>query len=116
MPRVVFTPNLERHLSSPPRTVSGSTVRAALAAVFEENPRLKGYILDDQERLRKHVVIFVNNEQISDRHGLTDSIADADEVFVSQALSGGCVSQSGNPAPETIPSPAPTFEKKGTRR
>ncbi|MGE0653118.1 MAG: MoaD/ThiS family protein [Alphaproteobacteria bacterium] len=89
MPRLSFTPNLERHLACPSARVPGDTVIAVLTAAFRDNPRLRGYLLDDQGRLRKHVNIFVNNEPVTDRDFLTDRVADGDEVFVFQALSGG---------------------------
>jgi len=89
MPRVVFTPNLDQHIDCPPRTVSASTVREALDAVFADNHRLRGYVLDDQQRLRQHMVIFVNGRAIEDREHLGDAIAEEDEVYVLQALSGG---------------------------
>jgi molybdopterin synthase sulfur carrier subunit len=85
MPRVAFTANLQRHLRCPDQMVPGSTVRAVLDQVFAAEPMLRSYILDDQERVRKHVVIYVNG----DRVGLGDPVGDADEVFVFQALSGG---------------------------
>lgn len=89
MPKIVFTPNLERHISAPPREVAGRSVREVLNLVFDANPKLRGYVLDDQARLRQHVVIFVNGEMIDDRVGLSDVLDDDDEVFVMQALSGG---------------------------
>ena len=89
MPRVSFTDNLERHLDCPPTQAVGATVRAVLDEVFAENPRLRSYVLDDQGRVRKHVIVFVNNEMISDRTRLSDPVAESDEVFVFQALSGG---------------------------
>ena len=89
MPRVAFTPNLERHLACPPRDVGGVTVRAALDAVFAENPRLRSYILDDQDRVRQHVYIFVNNDRIADRERLRDPVQAQDEIYVMQALTGG---------------------------
>jgi hypothetical protein len=89
MPRVSFTQNLQRHLAAPPREVAGGTVREALEAVFEENPKLRGYVLDDQGRLRKHVVVFVDGEIIGDRVGLGDTVGPASELVVMQALSGG---------------------------
>lgn len=89
MPRVTFTPNLRQHLDAPPRQVDGATVREALDAVFEQNPRLRGYVLDDQGRLRKHVVVFVDGEIVRDRPGLTDPVEPTAELFVMQALSGG---------------------------
>jgi hypothetical protein len=64
-------------------------VRAVLDAVFADNPRLRGYVLDDQHRLRHHVVVFVDSQQIRDRVALTDSVAEGAEIAVMQALSGG---------------------------
>jgi sulfur-carrier protein len=87
--RVAFTANLQRHLNCPEMTVPGSTVCAVLARVFAAEPRLRSYILDDQDRVRRHVAIYVNGERIADRDRLSDPVSDADEVFVFQALSGG---------------------------
>jgi molybdopterin synthase sulfur carrier subunit len=87
--RVSFTANLQRHLSCPDQTVPGSTVRVVLDQVFATEPRLRSYILDDQGRVRRHVAIYINGDRIADRMTLTDPVADADEVFVFQALSGG---------------------------
>jgi molybdopterin synthase sulfur carrier subunit len=87
--RVTFTANLQRHLSCPDRTVPGSTVRAVLDQVFAVEPRLRSYILDDQDRVRRHVAIYVNGDRIADRERLSDPVGDDAEVFVFQALSGG---------------------------
>ena len=89
MPRVNFTPNLRKHLDCPPQQVDAATLRQALDAVFVENPRLRGYILDDQRRLRQHVVVFVDNVVITDRITLSDAVRPDSEVYVMQALSGG---------------------------
>jgi molybdopterin synthase sulfur carrier subunit len=86
---VSFTKNLERHISCPTVEVSGGCVAAVLEGVFAANPRLRSYLLDDQGRLRKHVNVFVNNEMIADRTGLSDRVGAGDEVFIFQALSGG---------------------------
>lgn len=89
MPQLAFTPNLQRHLDCPPRAVAGATVAAALRAVFADNPRLRGYVLDDQDRLRQHVAIFVDGRMITDRVHLSDAVRESSEIFVMQALSGG---------------------------
>ena len=89
MPRVAFTPNLERHVSCPAQDVEGATVRDALDAVFAANARLRSYILDDQDRVRQHVYIFINNERIADRERLSDPVKAQDEIYVMQALTGG---------------------------
>ena len=89
MARVVFTQNLQRHVPCPPTEAPGATVRAVLDAVFAANPRLRGYVLDDQGELREHMTIFVDGEQIRDRRTLGDSVGPDGEVYVMQALSGG---------------------------
>ena len=89
MPHVVFTSHLLRHVECPETDVEGTTVRTVLEAVFGQNPALRGYVLDDQDRLRKHVVVFVDGRMVADRDGLSDRVADASEVYVMQALSGG---------------------------
>lgn len=89
MARVSFTPNLNRHLTCPTQSVAGGTVREALQQVFAANPRLEGYLLDDQGRLRKHVAIFVDGQAVVDRLRLGDALREDAEVFVVQALSGG---------------------------
>ena len=89
MARVVFTQNLQRHVSSPPVEVAAGTVREALDAVFATNERARGYVLDEQGGLRKHMLIFIDSEIIRDRVGLSDPVAASSEIYVMQALSGG---------------------------
>ena len=86
---VHFTRNLQRHVECPSSTVEGQTVAEALARVFDDNPELRGYVLDDQGALRPHVAVFVNGALIHDRTGLTDPVGTGDELHVMQALSGG---------------------------
>jgi sulfur-carrier protein len=89
MVRVVFTPNLQRHIACPPVEVEGATVRAALDAAFAGNDRARAYVLDDQAGLRKHMVVFINGERIVDRVNLSDRVPENGEIYVLQALSGG---------------------------
>ena len=89
MPSVHFTPNLRRHLVVESTEVEGHTVSDALSRVFRDNPELRSYILDDQGRLRTHVVIYVDGRAVRDRVALGDSLDDAAEIHVMQALSGG---------------------------
>lgn len=89
MPRVVFTPNLQRHVAVPPTDAPGRTVREALEAVFAGNPQARGYVLDDQGELRPHMVVFVDGQQVADRRALSDAVREGAEIYVMQALSGG---------------------------
>lgn len=89
MAQVVFTQNLQSILACPPVYVDAPTVRAALNAVFAPPSKLRGYVLDDQDRLRKHMVIFVDGKPVKDREGLSDAVQPESEIYVMQALSGG---------------------------
>jgi hypothetical protein len=89
MAKIVFTPNLQRHIACPVAQAPGETVGAVLQAVFAGNPTLRTYILDDQDRVRQHVHVYINNERIADTVGLSDRIGAEDELFIFQALSGG---------------------------
>ena len=89
MAKVIFTPNLQRHLACPPMEAAGATVREVLEAVFAGNEQARGYVLDDQAALRKHMTIFVNGTRIRDRVHLSDPVPPQGEVYILQALSGG---------------------------
>lgn len=89
MALVRFTDNIQRHVACPPRKISGATVREVLESYFETNSRARGYVLDDQSRLRKHMAVFIDGRQIDDRDGLSDPVAGDTVVDLVQALSGG---------------------------
>jgi hypothetical protein len=69
--------------------VSGASARAALDAYFVRHPAVRSYVLDEQNCLRKHVVVFIDGRQLRDRSSLSDPVADDSELYVMQALSGG---------------------------
>jgi hypothetical protein len=50
---------------------------------------LRGYVLDDQGALRRHVAVYVNGLPARDRVGLSDPVGPRDEIHVFQALTGG---------------------------
>jgi len=89
MPTILFTSALQRFLAVPTVEVAGATVGEALAHVFASRPALKGYVLDDQGALRRHVAVYVNGQPVNDRVRLTDPVGPHDEIYVFQALSGG---------------------------
>lgn len=89
MARVHFTANLQRHVHAPTVEVPGGSVREVLEGVFAAHPRLRGYVLDEQGAVRKHMILFVDGRQIEDRETLGDAVGPASEIHVLQALSGG---------------------------
>jgi len=89
MPSIRFTRNIQRHVDCPTRDVEGETLRAALDAYFQANERARGYVLDERGRLRKHMAVFIDGQQIGDRDQLTDPVSSGAVVDIVQSLSGG---------------------------
>ncbi len=84
-----FTQNLARHTDCPSAELSAGTVAELLERYFERWPGVRGYVLDDQGEVRRHVKVLVDGRNIEDRRKLTDRINPESEVYVFQALSGG---------------------------
>lgn len=89
MPTVRFTDNIQRHVACPTQDVEGSTLRDVLSEYFRSNAQARGYVLDEQGRLRRHMALFIDGRQVRDREGLQDRVAAGSIVDVIQALSGG---------------------------
>ena len=64
----------------------GATLAELLVDLDRQFPGMRFRVVDEQARLRTHMKIFVNQENVRD---LTTPITDADEVTIMQALSGG---------------------------
>jgi sulfur-carrier protein len=89
MPFVEFAPALTRHVPCAPQQVDAATLRSALDAAFQAAPALRGYVLDEQGAVRKHVAVFINARMIASRSELDLPLAKDDKVMVIQALTGG---------------------------
>lgn len=89
MARMFFTQHLRRLVPHEPVETGGATLRAALDDLFLQIPPLRGYVLDDQGRLRQHVCVFVGDERVDFRGSLDCAVGPETEIYVMQALSGG---------------------------
>jgi len=89
MARIEFTPQLRRFTETPAIETGAATLRAALEDAFAANPRLRGYVLDDQAHLRANVVVFIDGQRCRDRVALDDGLRADSRIHVMQALSGG---------------------------
>ncbi len=89
MPKIVFTQQLRRFTSVPEIETPALRLREALEHAFAANPRLRGYVLDDQGHLRTNVVIFIDGMRVRDHTKLDDPLAAHSNIHVLQALSGG---------------------------
>ena len=64
----------------------GSSLAELLEDLDRRYPGIRFRIIDEQDRMRKHIKFFVNRVQVGK---LDVALTDADEVHILQALSGG---------------------------
>jgi sulfur-carrier protein len=64
-------------------------LRAALLALFAAYPGLRDRVLTETGEIRRHVNIFVVNEDIRYSGGLATAVRDRSEVSIVPAISGG---------------------------
>jgi hypothetical protein len=87
MVKVTFTDNLQRHVELQPISVEPNNLMSVLDSVFQHFPKLRPYILDDQEQLRTHVMLVVDGNVVQSN---IRSIQDVQRsLHIMQALSGG---------------------------
>ena len=89
MATVRFTQNIQRHVACPTRDVAGGTLREILEEYFRMSEQARGYLLDDQGKVRQHMVIFIDGNQVRDRDDLSDPVGPDAVIDIVQALSGG---------------------------
>jgi molybdopterin converting factor small subunit len=65
---------------------SGANLGELLADLDRRYPGIRFRMIDEQDRIRRHIRIFVNGAQAPD---LDCRLGPADEVCIVQALSGG---------------------------
>jgi molybdopterin converting factor small subunit len=64
----------------------GATLADVLVDLDRQYAGIRFRMIDEQDRIRRHIRIFVNGEQARD---LSQPLAATDEVIIVQALSGG---------------------------
>ena len=70
----------------------GATLAELLMDLNRQYPGIRFRIIDEQDKVRRHMRIFINGEQVdalSHPLNAVDSKGAADEVVIVQALSGG---------------------------
>lgn len=64
----------------------GASLDALLVDLDRQFPGIRFRVVDEQDRLRRHVRFFVNREQVD---SVETPLVPEDEVHIFQALSGG---------------------------
>lgn len=89
MAQLHFTRQLARFMDVPTIDVDAPRLRAALDAACARQPRLRGYVFDEQGVLRPNVVVFIDGVRCRERRVLDDVLRPDSQVYILQALSGG---------------------------
>jgi sulfur-carrier protein len=84
--KVIIPGSLRSYTQQSQAEASGATLVAVLADLDRAYPGIRFRMIDEQDRIRRHIRIFVNGEQVRD---LAQPLRATDEVVIVQALSGG---------------------------
>jgi sulfur-carrier protein len=84
--QVLIPSALRSYTQSGRAEARGTSLAALLDDLERQYPGIRFRMVDEQDRIRRHIRIFVNGEQARD---LARPLATSDEVIIAQALSGG---------------------------
>ena len=70
-------------------SVEADTLSGALAAMLVAHPLLRPHLYDEAMRTRKHVLIFLNDENVATLPDRVMRLRSGDRIQVLQAVSGG---------------------------
>lgn len=94
----MLTPTVTLHVPGPLRaycagaaqlSIPARTVRAALEDLERSQSALYRNVCDETGRLRRHLNVFVNSENMRDLDGVDTVLAPGDVITILPAVSGG---------------------------
>ena len=84
--KVLIPDALRSYTRSGHAEAQGATLRELLDDLDRQYGGIRFRMIDEQDRVRRHIRIFVNGGQV---HALSRPLNATDEVVIVQALSGG---------------------------
>jgi len=69
--------------------VSGGTINDIIEDLERQYPGVKSRLCDDAGQIKRHVNVFVNDEEIRALQGPDTPVSDKDEVSIVPAMAGG---------------------------
>lgn len=83
---VLIPSALRSYTESSHADANGATLAEVLRDLDRQYPGIRFRMIDEQEKVRRHIRIFINGEQVNN---LSQSLNATDEVVIVQAFSGG---------------------------
>ncbi len=84
--QVIIPSALRSYTEASKAEASGATLAEVLNDLDRRYVGIRFRMIDEQDRIRRHIRIFVNGVQVRD---LSHPLAESDDVVIVQALSGG---------------------------
>lgn len=84
--KVLIPSALRSYTEKSEAEAGGATLAAVLLDLDHQYPGIRFRMIDEQDRIRRNIRIFVNGRQATD---LSQRLRETDEVVIVQALSGG---------------------------
>ena len=84
--KVLIPGALRSYTETSEAEANGATLAAVLSDLERRYEGIRFRMIDEQDRIRPHIRIFVNGGQV---HDLSQPLGAGDEIVIVQALSGG---------------------------
>ena len=87
----IFIPTPLRRFAGEKSSVSvaANTVAEAIKSLVSFHPNLSPYIYDEGDLIRKHVRIYLGENDIREKEGVATVLKDGDELSIIPAIAGG---------------------------
>jgi len=87
----IFIPTPLRRFASEQTKVSlrAKTVAEAVQSLTSIHPALKPYLYDESDAIRKHVRLYLGEEDVREKQGIETSLKEGDELSIIPAIAGG---------------------------
>ena len=87
----IFIPTPLRRFAAEQTKVSlrAKTVAEAVQSLTSIHPLLKPYLYDDADVIRKHVRLYLGDEDVREKEGIHTVLKEGDEISIIPAIAGG---------------------------
>ena len=87
----IFIPTPLRRFTGEKASVrlTAGNVAEAIRSLVSSHPALSPYIYDEGDLLRKHVRIYLGEDDIREKDGIQTQLKDGDELSIIPAIAGG---------------------------